>query len=309
MKPPRFLAARACRFLPPLFARKASRKLYPGSRGREDQLDFQVPAQTGSPFLGNTSDSLAHGFSLVGYNEWRLWAVAHALSSPCDTIVEVGANIGTETVGFSDIVGSTGRVVAFEPVPSSVEILERALSRARNRNVKVYPYAVGGASGSVKLSIPDGYASRAQVIAGENGAGQTIEAEIVTLDSMEDQLGETRLLFVDAEGSEVGVLRGAKAFLSRHKPVIFIEANPSALGELGFTAADLRDELDGHGYKIAKVERMRLTPVTETEFRGYQNWVCVQDAEQLAELERFLRACAVIPNIPLLHPLRRARTY
>src|SRR5688572_15577707 len=179
MTPPRYLLARTCRFLPPLFARQASRRIYPGSLAREDGLDFEVRAQTGSRFLGNTSDSLAHGFSLVGYNEWRLWAVARALSSPGDTIVEVGANIGTETVGFSDIVGGTGRVVAFEPVPSSVEILERALSRARNRNVKVYPYAVGDAAGSVKLSIPDGYASRAQVIAGGNGTGQTIEAEIV----------------------------------------------------------------------------------------------------------------------------------
>jgi hypothetical protein len=46
---------------------------------------------------------------------------------------------------------------------------------------------------------------------------------VLWIDSMEEELGDARLLFVDAEGSEVGVLRGAEAFLSRHKPVIFIE--------------------------------------------------------------------------------------
>ncbi len=150
-----------------------------------DELDFQVRAQTGSLFLGNTSDSLGHGFSLVGYNEWRLWAVARALSSPGDTIVEVGANIGTETVGFSDIVGSTGRVIAFEPVPSSVTTLERALSRARYRNVEIFPHAVGARAGSVRLSVPAGFPSRAQVVTEEGDTSSTVEAKCVTLDSME----------------------------------------------------------------------------------------------------------------------------
>src|SRR5688572_19614682 len=277
MTPPRYLLARTCRFLPPLFARKASRRIYPGSLAREDGLDFEVRAQTGSRFLGNTSDSLGHGFSLVGYNEWRLWAVARALSSPGDTIVEVGANIGTETVGFSDIVGSTGRVVAFEPLASSVATLERALSRARHRNVEVLPYAVGARAESIRMAVPAGFPSRAQVVAEEEEEGSTVtvETESVTLDSMEDTLGQVRLLFVDAEGSEVNVLRGAASVLSRSKPDIVIEANPRSLEELGFTADELRAELVGHGYEIAKLERLRVRPVTESEFPGYQNWGCV----------------------------------
>ena len=308
MKPPRYLLARTCRFLPPLFARKASRRIYPGSLAREDGLDFEVRAQTGSRFLGNTSDSLGHGFSLVGYNEWRLWAVARALSSPGDTIVEVGANIGTETVGFSDIVGNAGRVVAFEPLASSVATLERALSHARHRNVEVLPYAVGARAESIRMAVPAGFPSRAQVVAEEEeGSTITVEAESVTLDSMEDTLGRVRLLFVDAEGSEVNVLRGAESVLSGSKPDIVIEANPKSLEELGFTAAELREELVGHGYEIAKLERLRVSPVTATEFPGYQNWVCVQDARHLEKLERFMRVCAVAPNLPLLHPLRRAR--
>jgi FkbM family methyltransferase len=308
MRPTSYVVARTCRFLPPLFARKVSRKICPTTQGRVDDLDFQVRAQTGSLFLGNTSDSLGHGFSLVGYNEWRLWAVARALSSPGDTIVEVGANIGTETVGFSDIVGSAGRVVAFEPLASSVATLERALSHARHRNVEVLPYAVGARAESIRMAVPAGFPSRAQVVTEEEEEGSTVtvEAESVTLDSMEDMLGRVRLLFVDAEGSEVNVIRGADSVLSRSKPDIVIEANPKSLEELGFTAAELRAELVGHGYEIAKLERLRVSPVTETEFSGYQNWVCVQDVRQLEKLERFMRVCAVAPNIPLLHPLRRA---
>ena len=37
-----------------------------------------------------------------------------------DVILEVGANVGTETVSYADIVGPDGIVHAFEPVPSNV---------------------------------------------------------------------------------------------------------------------------------------------------------------------------------------------
>mgnify|MGYP001460480885 CR=1 FL=1 len=44
-------------------------------------------------------------------------AIALALVSKGESIIEVGANIGTETVYYSDIVGSHGNVYAFEPFP------------------------------------------------------------------------------------------------------------------------------------------------------------------------------------------------
>ncbi len=114
------------------------------------------------------------------------------------------------------------------------------------------------------------------------------------------------MLFVDAEGSEVDVIRGAASFISRCKPAIFIEANPRALAEYGSSAGELKTELVGLGYEIAKVERLRLSPVTETEFPGYQNWICVQHPRQLAKLQRFLRVCAVVPNVPRLAPAEAA---
>ena len=40
-----------------------------------------------------------------------------------DWVLDVGANIGHYTVRFSELVGDKGRVIAFEPVPDTFEIL------------------------------------------------------------------------------------------------------------------------------------------------------------------------------------------
>jgi FkbM family methyltransferase len=284
-----------------------SRLIYPPRLGRQDDFEFQIRSQTGSRFTSRTSDALGHGFSLVGYNEWRLWAAAIALTSPGDTIVEVGANIGTETIGFSDIVGAEGRVVAFEPVPSSVAALEKNLSHSRYGNVEVLPYAVGDRAAVERLSVPSGFPSQAQIVTDHGADSATIEVESVTLDSMEDVLGDPRMLFVDVEGSEVNVIRGGASMIARSRPHIFIEANPKALNTLGFTAGELKSELIRFGYTIAKVERFGLSAVAETEFRGYQNWICVQQPRQLQPLQRFLRMCALLPCVPFVHPLTRPR--
>src|SRR5688572_28766782 len=106
------LIGRCC---PPMVAGRLVSWLQPFDRAIPDAGEFVVKAQTGSPFPGRTDVLLGLRFTLHGYFDWRCWAVAIAVTRPGDTIIEVGANIGTETVGFADIVGPSGRVMAFEP--------------------------------------------------------------------------------------------------------------------------------------------------------------------------------------------------
>ena len=63
-------------------------------------------------------------FAVHGYFYCTAWGITLAIFAPGDTIVEVGANVGTETIGFSDIVGRSGRVIAFEPVPANIAVFE-----------------------------------------------------------------------------------------------------------------------------------------------------------------------------------------
>lgn len=55
--------------------------------------------------IGTTRDFHLHVLAIHGYYDWRVLVIAGAICSQGDTIVEVGANVGTETLGFADIVG------------------------------------------------------------------------------------------------------------------------------------------------------------------------------------------------------------
>jgi hypothetical protein len=125
---------------------------------------LKVRALTGSFVLIRPTDRQTRIFSVLGYLDWRLWAAAVALCEPGDTIVEAGANVGMETVGFSDIVGGDGKVVAFEPVPSSLDALRDSLLIARHRNVEMLPFALGDAELMARLEVPPGSPDRARVV-------------------------------------------------------------------------------------------------------------------------------------------------
>ena len=53
-----------------------------------------------------------------------LLAIAKTVCQKKGSIIEVGANIGTETIGFTDIVENNHQVYAFEPVPYLFKSLE-----------------------------------------------------------------------------------------------------------------------------------------------------------------------------------------
>lgn len=54
-------------------------------------------------------------FIFHGFYDWRNIAVCSAVCGAGSSIIEVGGNVGTETVCFADIVGREGHVVALEP--------------------------------------------------------------------------------------------------------------------------------------------------------------------------------------------------
>ncbi len=75
--------------------------------------------------LFHFADDAVIGGSLARYGEWaeqELWLM-HQLLSSGDTVVDVGANVGCHTLGFSRFVGEGGRVIAVEAQPAMFRLL------------------------------------------------------------------------------------------------------------------------------------------------------------------------------------------
>lgn len=311
-KPLRFaLAQRLCRPLPPILAQRLRCWVYPRSRAFRDDWPFVVAAQTGSLLKGSTSDFHGYPFSVHGYFDWRNWAIARALCSRGDVIVEIGANVGTETVGFADIVGPSGKVFAFEPLPSNVAALKSTLRLNGQRNVTVLPLAVGDRAATSAFAIPPNkHASGSGFVLcqGDPRDGRTIQVKCVTLDSLGEKIGPTRLVFVDAEGSEPAILRGGRTYVSRYRPDLVLEASPQLLARGGYRIDDLCTELAKLSYQAYRVSRLGLKKPAVCPTAKAANWLCLHESRlgAVKAVERSLRRCGLLPCLPGLNPLTRA---
>lgn len=299
-----------CRPLPPPLALRLGDRLYPHALGERHAHPFAVRTRSGSIFNGSTDDYHAVTIAVHGYSgEWRNWVIASTLCSRGDTILELGANVGTDTVAYSDVVGSAGHLAAFEPLPANLEQLA-GVAKAQG-NVRVFPCALSDEVGEIRFwRPPKGQnAGMARILTQDENL-DAIKVDCVTLDSMEDRVGSARLIAMDVEGAEVGVLRGAATYLARHTPAIITEASRKHLTRQGESFDTLLATLRSHDYHCFRVTRAGLLAISRVDDVPEQsNWLAVHgsDLNKLARLRRCLRRAALAPCLPLLSPLYAPR--
>jgi FkbM family methyltransferase len=316
MQPTRLSLAQAiCRHLPPFLSQRARAWLYPQALAHADNYTFVTNSQTGSRFTSTTADIHGYPFAVYGYSNWRAWAIALAVCKPGDTIIEVGANVGTETVGFADIVGCEGRVVAFEPLPSNLEALERVRALQHCQNIALFPMALSDKNTRLPFSVPatQQASGTGRLLSDSEAHGvNTLEVECRTLDSMQAELGAAAFVFMDTEGAEYSILRGGQAWFGTHQPVLVLEAGANQLKKQGLTLQALYDEVTRLGYAVFDIARFGLSPVTPGSFKtSATNWLCLpttRAADLLPRLRRSLTLCGWMPCVPLLNPMTRKAT-
>lgn len=303
------LARLISRSLPPVIAAHVSGRIYSPERGFRDRVAVRTRGRTGSLFTGNTRDLHASVFAIHGYFDWRVVAVASFLCRKGDTIVEVGANVGTETLSFADIVGHEGRVHAFEPFPDNLRQLREVVSAGGLTQVRIIPAAVSDRPGTIAFaSPPDGWSGSGHMVSEATVAErETITVDTVPLDSQFGSADRVRLLCIDAEGAEATILRGGSELLNRDKPVVIVEAEESLLRRFGGGLADLKIQLESHGYVVHRIGRFGLGEPDSTDSDRNWNWVALPPelANLGGALSRYLFRCAVTPWLPLVHPLAR----
>ena len=144
--------------------------------------------------------------------------------SPGDWVLDIGANVGNYTARMSELVGPTGRVIAFEPVLESFELLVANLARFPLRNVSFVNVAVSSATALVGMSMPtldSGMENRYMAHVVEGGGG-SLSVLSIPVDQF-DFTHPIRLVKIDVEGHELQALRGMEGLLRRHHPRLIVE--------------------------------------------------------------------------------------
>lgn len=177
-------------------------------------------------FLANKYDQYL-GRALLTYGESS--EIEHTFLSSLlredDCVVEVGANIGTHTIGLAKTVGPQGSVVAIEAQPAIFRIL--CANIALNGLNNITPHGLGCGSKKTTMTVP-AIDYNANVIHNSggislspNGSGLTVSIE--PLDELLADHPSIRLLKIDVEGMEQEVLSGAQRLIRMHRPFLYVE--------------------------------------------------------------------------------------
>ncbi len=118
-----------------------------------------------------------------------------------DTIVDVGANIGSFTVLAASLVGSTGRVIAVEPEARTYRRLLHNIATNALDNVTPVMAAIARESGTVQLNV-NCVSSLSSIVTGRTGKAQAAPAMSLEQLLQRYRLGSVDLLKLDCEGAE-----------------------------------------------------------------------------------------------------------
>ena len=172
----------------------------------------------------------------IGHGTFRTdepeWDEADRWLTAGDWAIDVGANVGHYTKRFSDLVGPGGRVISFEPVPATFELLSANVARFRNSNVTLLNIAASDETKIVTMRIPrsdSGLRNYYQAAICDDHSGLQVLAYAIDAMGLPAEL--VRLIKIDAEGHDAFVLGGANRLLAHAKPVVVIESVSSEVYE------------------------------------------------------------------------------
>jgi len=198
-------------------------------------------------------DGSARALSALRYRPPALAPVFAAVLRPGDCCYDVGANIGVYTLWSAGLVGPSGQVHAFEPVPDTMAVLKAMVRRNGLPQVRLASCAVGAVVGETGMRVYRDASGLAHPIA--NTAAADHVARLTTLDAYAERHRPPDLIKIDVEGFEIDVLCGAANLLAARSPALLMEMLPGHLTRQGRGQEELVTRLADAGYLI-----FNLTP-------------------------------------------------
>ncbi|SVE54286.1 uncharacterized protein METZ01_LOCUS507140, partial [marine metagenome] len=151
-----------------------------------------------------------------------------------DVVVDCGANIGSYTRFFRNLVGSEGFVHSFEPVPATFDELSKNL-KSTITNIKLNNKGLFNKQKNEIIYLPDQTSGHASLTNHLNlWNANTIEEISVSLTTLDDYFDDNFIqvldfMKIDIEGAELFAIQGSEQCLRKHKPILHIEINTRLL--------------------------------------------------------------------------------
>jgi FkbM family methyltransferase len=150
---------------------------------------------------------------------------------------DIGAHLGFMSLVLAKLVGVTGRVFAFEPIPENRLAIDKLVAINRLEDVvQVIPLALADCNGTKRMLFRQSSLLHQFVdmhIGKNQDTTPTVEVETCTIDSFVFEQGNPfpEIVKIDVEGAEELVLRGALKTLEVYAPTLVVEIHGSRNAE------------------------------------------------------------------------------
>ena len=177
------------------------------------------------------------------------------------TVIDVGANIGYNTIYAARLAGSRGRVIALEPTPDTLSVLRRNIAASGFDNVAVEPVAAGRAAGTRDFFVR-GRISAVNSLYPDSRYADVTSVLRVTVAPLDDLVaGPVDVVKIDVEGAEIDILEGMSRILRDPRVTLIVEWDPLLQRMAGHDAYALPRWLLERGWRLRSASHWGVRPL------------------------------------------------
>ena len=194
-------------------------------------------------FVGRNKKGFGiRGIALNGFKiEPELYVIKEYLQEG-DAFIDIGANTGIYSLHASQFVGSTGKILAFEPNIEMAYCVKQSIALNNFSNITVLALGVSNSNGVIEyfhnFSKPNSFS-----LTKHDAKASYENIYTVRLDDyfLHQSLNKIDYIKIDVEGNETQVIDGALKIIQKFRPVIQAE----------FTIADV--DINLPSYKVIHI--------------------------------------------------------
>jgi len=169
-------------------------------------------------------------------------------------VFDIGAHLGLMSVISSQLSGPEGKVYAFEPSPSTFDLLKKVLALNSGYSPVVpEQMAISNTIGNIRFYLSSDLGSNSNSLVEKHPLNRSaVEIKCTTLDAYAEKnhLTAIALIKIDAEGSELQVLQGAEKVLRTQRPKVILAIHPRLIRNNNNQPRDIFSFLTSLNYTV-----------------------------------------------------------
>jgi FkbM family methyltransferase len=171
-----------------------------------------------------------------------------------DTAIDVGSNFLFHSTHLINLVGTNGKVLAFEPLAGPNEYGHEYVQQHSITNLELHNIALSNFTGTSEFyenTSSNGYSGLRKTQFEYNSLHTTYKELLVSVDQLDnfaDHIHNLSFVKIDVEGNELNVLLGGEKVIDQYHPVIACEVCDYFLNIYQQSESELLNWMSSHKY-------------------------------------------------------------